>query len=54
MEAILEFLSALLVCTLFVVISWGIILRTMDEQKEFDARQDYNKMKKDLKKEECK
>jgi len=49
MEGVLDFLAALGVSLLFVITAWGIILRNTDEQKLYDARQDYNKMRDNLK-----
>ena len=49
MTEILEFVAALLFSAGFVVVAWGIILFNMDEQKMYEARQDYRKMNDNLK-----
>jgi len=49
MTEILEFVAALLFSAGFVVVAWGIILFNMDEQKMYEARQDYSKMNDNLK-----
>ena len=49
MTEILEFVVAFLFSVGFVIVAWGIILFNMDEQKLYEARQDYNKMNDNLK-----
>ena len=50
MAEVLGFILGLGVIIVFVAVSWGIILQTRDEQYEWEARRDYDKMKKEVEK----
>lgn len=50
MAEVLDFILGLGVIIVFVAVSWGIILQTRDEQYEWEARRDYDKMKKEVEK----
>jgi len=50
MAEVLDFILGLGVIIVFVTVSWGIILQTRDEQYEWEARRDYDKMKKEVEK----
>jgi len=46
----LDFIVGAVSIVIFVVLSWGIILHTRDEQALWEDRRDYNKMKKEVEK----
>lgn len=48
MAEVVEFGAAILFCVTFVVVAWGIILFTIDDQKMYEARKDYNAMNDNL------
>ena len=48
MQEAAQFGVAILVCVTFVVVVWGMILVHMDEQAEWDARRNYEKMNDNL------
>jgi hypothetical protein len=50
MAEVLDFILGLGFIIVFVAVSWGIILQTRDEQCEWEARRDYDKMKKEVEK----
>ena len=50
MAEVLDFILGLGFVIVFVVVSWGIIIHTRDEQYEYEARRDYDKMKKEVEK----
>jgi hypothetical protein len=50
MAEVLDFILGLGFIIVFVAVSWGIILQTRDEQYEWEARRDYDKMKKEVEK----
>lgn len=50
MAEVLDFILGLGFIIVFVIVSWGMILHTRDEQFEWEARRDYNKMKKEVEK----
>ena len=50
MAEVLDFILGLGVIIVFVAVSWGIILQTRDEQYEWEARRDYDKMKDEIEK----
>ena len=50
MAEVLDFIFGLGFIIVFVIVSWGMILHTRDEQFEWEARRDYNKMKKEVEK----
>ena len=50
MAEVLDFILGLGFIIVFVLVSWGMILHTRDEQFEWEARRDYNKMKKEVEK----
>ena len=50
MAEVLDFIFGLGFIIVFVLVSWGMILHTRDEQFEWEARRDYNKMKKEVEK----
>ncbi len=50
MAEVLDFILAVGFILVFVLVSWGIILQTRDEQALWQDRKDYNKMKKEVEK----
>ena len=50
MAEVLDFILGVGFIIAFVLFSWGIILQTRDEQDEYEARRDYNKMKREVEK----
>ena len=50
MAEVLDFIFGLGFIIVFVLVSWGMILHTRDEQFEWEARRDYNKMKEEVEK----
>ena len=44
----LDFIIGLVFITIFITISWGMILHTRDEQALWEDRRDYNKMNKSI------
>ena len=50
MVEVLEFIMGVAIVVLFVLASWGFILHTRDEQALWEDRRDYNKMKKEVEK----
>lgn len=44
----LDFLFGLVFITIFITISWGMILHVRDEQALWEDRRDYNKMNKSI------
>ena len=50
MAEVLDFILGLGFIIVFVLVSWGIIIHTRDEQYEWEARRDYDKMKKEVEK----
>ena len=49
MQEVFDFSMAIFFITAFVVVAWGMILFHMDEQAEWDARRNYEKMNDNLK-----
>jgi hydrogenase maturation factor len=50
MAEVLDFILGIGFIIVFVLVSWGIMIQTMDEQCEYEARRDYDKMKKEVEK----
>jgi hypothetical protein len=50
MAEVLDFIIGLVCIVIFVALSWGMILHTRDEQALWEDRRDYNKMKKEVEK----
>lgn len=50
MAEVIDFVLGIGFILVFVLVSWGIILQTRDEQHEWEARRDYNKMKREVEK----
>ncbi len=50
MAEVIDFVLGIGFILVFVLVSWGIILQTRDEQYEWEARRDYNKMKREVEK----
>ena len=50
MAEVIDFVLAAGFILVFVLVSWGIILQTRDEQALWEDRRDYNKMKKEVEK----
>ena len=50
MAEVLDFILAVGFIVVFVLFSWGIILQNRDEQELWEARRDYNKMKREVEK----
>jgi len=50
MAEVLDFILAVGFIVVFVLFSWGIILQNRDEQELWEARKDYNKMKREVEK----
>jgi len=50
MAEVLDFILGLGFIIVFVLFSWGIILQNRDEQELWEARKDYNKMKREVEK----
>ena len=50
MVEVLEFIMGVAIVVLFVLASWGFILMKRDEQILWQDRKDYNKMKKEVEK----
>jgi len=50
MVEVLEFIMGVAIVVFFVLVSWGFILMKRDEQILWQDRKDYNKMKKEVEK----
>jgi hypothetical protein len=50
MAEVLDFILGIGFIIVFVILSWGMILHNRDEQELWEARRDYNKMKKEVEK----
>jgi hypothetical protein len=50
MAEVLDFILGIGFIIVFVLVSWGIMIQTMDEQCEYEARRDYDKMKREVEK----
>lgn len=50
MAEVLDFILAVVFVVFFVMVSWGFILMKRDEQVLWQDRKDYNKMKKEVEK----
>ncbi len=50
MAEVLDFILGLGFIIVFVLVSWGMILHTRDEQALWEDRRDYNKMKEEIEK----
>lgn len=48
MAEVLDFILGVGFIIVFVILSWGIILQTRDEQALWEDRRDYNKMNKSI------
>jgi len=52
MAEVIDFVLAVVFVLVFVLVSWGIILQTRDEQILWEARKNYDKMKKEVEKDD--
>lgn len=50
MAEVLDFILGIVFIVVFVLISWGMILHTRDEQILWEARKNYDKMKEEVEK----
>lgn len=50
MAEVLDFILAVVFIVFFVMVTWGFILMKRDEQALWQDRKDYNKMKKEVEK----
>ena len=50
MAEVLDFIIGIVCIVIFVALSWGMILHTRDEQILWEARKNYDKMKKEVEK----
>lgn len=50
MTEVIDFVLAVGFILVFVLVSWGIILQTRDEQTLWEARKNYDKMREEVEK----
>ena len=50
MAEVLDFILGIVFIVVFVMVSWGMILHTRDEQELWEARKSYDKMKEEVEK----